>query len=87
MLTFLICPWRSNQIFKSCKDDVGTIVHLLDEAIALLGANLSVTGLNLAMFEKSTVNSELFQSNCMNGLIRSNPNFYTRQDKLKLLKE
>ncbi|KAK7822240.1 hypothetical protein CFP56_036640 [Quercus suber] len=44
---------RSNQIFKTCKDDVGMVVHLLDENIVLLGANLSVSGVDLAVFEKS----------------------------------
>ena len=66
---------------QSCKDDLGMNVHLLVETIASLGANLSVAGANLGMIGKSLVNCELFQSNCMNELVRSDPKFFIRRNE------
>ncbi|XP_075658617.1 putative pectinesterase 30 [Castanea sativa] len=72
---------------QSCKDDLGMNVHLLVETIASLGANFSVVGADLGMIGKSLVNYELFQSNYMNELVRSDPKFFIRRNEIKLLKE
>ncbi|XP_050277694.1 pectinesterase 3-like [Quercus robur] len=72
---------------QSCKDDLGMNVHLLVETIASLGANFSVAGADLGMIGKSLVNCELFQSNYMNELIKSDSKFFIRRNEIKLLKE
>ena len=72
---------------QSCKDDLGMNVHLLVETIASLEANFSVAGANLGMSGKLLVNYELFQSNYMNELVRSDPKFFIRRNEIKLLKE
>ena len=72
---------------QSCKDDLGMNVHLLVETIASLGANFSVAGADLGMIGKSLVNCELFQSNYMNELIKSDSIFFIRRNEIKLLKE
>ena len=46
-----------------------------------------MAGADLGMIGKSLVNCELFQSNCMNELVRSDPKFYIRRNEIKLLKE
>ena len=72
---------------QSCKDDLGMNANLLVETIASLKANFSVAGANLGMSGKLLVNCELFRSNCMNELVRSDPKFFIRRNEIKLLKE
>ena len=62
-------------------------MYICLSTIASLGANFSVAGANLGMIGKSLVNCELFRSNCMNELVRSDPKFFIRRNEIKLLKE
>ena len=62
-------------------------MYICLSTIASLGANFSVVGANLGMIGKSLVNCELFRSNCMNELVRSDPKLFIRGNEIKLLKE